>query len=467
MIDQLDVFDFFVVVFFLGLYLILPKLTAKNFAKDDYDQEYILMSRGLTLPLFVATLTSTWYGGILGVTQIAFLQGIYSFFTQGLFWYAAYFIFAIVLVKKIRQKKVLSLPELIGQKFGTQARTFSAIILFFHALPVTYSISVGVLLQLMLGIDFIWALILGVSIVALYTSMGGFRSVVLTDCLQFALMFFAVIMVVVVCITKFGGVSFLASSLPPHYFVWQGENPISKAIVWLFIACTSTFTHPVFYQRCFAAKSDSVAIGGILISMFFWFLFDMCTTLGGMYARVLLPKADSATAYLGLGMSILPHGLRGLFLSGVLATILSTLDSFLFVSGTSMSYDVAGNNKRFRGYNHQIAIVFSGLLVIFISALFEKNFEATWLFMGGAFSTSMMVPVLAGVIFKKRFSNINFFIPAMGALFSFSISTVLYKKHLLTIQPFYVAHGVAFLLFVMVLQIKTKRHTEIANLADG
>ena len=45
------------------------------------------MGRKLTLPLFIATLVATWYGGIFGVAQIAFENGIYNFVTQGFFWY--------------------------------------------------------------------------------------------------------------------------------------------------------------------------------------------------------------------------------------------------------------------------------------------------------------------------------------------------------------------------------------------
>lgn len=56
--------------------------------------DYLLMGRRLTLPLFVATLVATWYGGIFGVNEITFNYGIYNFVTQGAFWYIAYLIFA-------------------------------------------------------------------------------------------------------------------------------------------------------------------------------------------------------------------------------------------------------------------------------------------------------------------------------------------------------------------------------------
>jgi solute:Na+ symporter, SSS family len=463
--DFLTSFDLAIIAFFLMAFLLLPKLFSGQ--KDHNEtKEYMLMGRGLTLPLFVATLTSTWYGGILGVTQIAYTQGIYSFVTQGLFWYVAYFLFAIFLAKKIRRHEVMSLPELIGRQFGSKARRFCAVLLFFHALPITYAISVGLVLELTLGIDFLYAEILGVAIVSIYTALGGFRGVVITDALQCALMFVAVIMVVVAGFFQVGDLAFLKATLPAHYFSMSGDHRLSSAVIWLLIACTTTFIHPVFYQRCLAAKSDRVAVQGIFLAMGLWLLFDVCTCLGGMYARALLPKADSATAYLMLAMNILPAGLRGIFMTGVLATVLSTLDSFMLVCGTSISYDLLGK-KSLSKHAHQIAIMACGALVIAISTIFRRDFEAIWLLMGGAFSTSILVSVLAAMLSKQKFGTINFILPATGSLAAFLLSTYLTTNKTINIEPFYIAHTTGFILFTVVLYTQTQRNTKVANFADG
>ena len=464
--EYLSPIDFSLMAFFVLAYLVIPKIVEKR-AKSDAQQEYLLMGRGLTLPLFVATLVSTWYGGIFGVTQIAFENGVYSFFTQGLFWYVAYFIFAVALAKKIRQQKVLSLPEIIGRKFGPKARKLSGVILFLHALPVTYGVSVGIFLQIALGLDFVWALMLGVLIVAIYTSLGGLRGVVATDCLQFILMFVAVGMVTIALITQFGGISFLKDNLPMHYFSWRAENQFMSALIWLFISCTSTLIHPVFYQRCLAAKTDNVAIFGIFVAMFFWLIFDICTTLGGMYARVLLPEADSAKAYLLLGIQLLPEGLRGLFISGILATILSTLDSFMFVSGISISYDVFGKSRIFRVHAHKIAVLFCGLCVIALALVFGTNFEQAWLFREGSFSTALLTPVLASVLCKRRFNETIFIFSAASALLAFAVTTYWKEKAIITFEPFYAANAIALLMFFATSYIYAHREAKLAGFADG
>lgn len=455
---NLDLFDFLIVGFFLMLFIVWPHFFAKKSPNSDSD--FLLMGRTLCLPLFVATLTSTWYGGILGVTQIAFLQGIYGFFTQGLFWYFSYFAFALFLAKKVRRAQVLSLPELIGQKFGPKSRKLAAIILFFHSLPLTYAISVGLLIELTFELSFFWSIFIGVGMVAIYTGFGGFKGVVSTDCLQFVLMFVAVILVVCFCYYQHGGFDFLSLHLPKEHFLWRGEHQVSRALIWLFIACTSTFIHPAFYQRCLAAKSDNVAIFGIILAMLMWLIFDFCTSLGGMYARALFPKSDSATAYLILGTNILPHGLRGLFLVGVLATILSTLDSFMFVSGTSISYDLL--KARADQRHHKLAIFASALLVIILGNLFSKDFEANWLLIEGAFSSALFAPLLAAVLLKRKLYDAQFLWPAIGALVVFFTTTYLNFLKLSVWPAFYCAHFTAMSLLVLALKAKPHSQSDVA-----
>src|SRR5690606_2010138 len=103
--------------------------------------EILLMGRKLTLPLFVATLVATWYGGIFGVTQFAFEKGIYNFLTQGVFWYITYLIFAFFLVDRIRQYEAVTLPELVGKMYGRRSAKLSAVFNFLNVLPLAYIIS--------------------------------------------------------------------------------------------------------------------------------------------------------------------------------------------------------------------------------------------------------------------------------------------------------------------------------------
>jgi solute:Na+ symporter, SSS family len=378
----------------------------KDQSTDSY-LDLLLMGRKLTLPLFIGTLVATWYGGIFGVTRIAFEKGIYNFLTQGIFWYVAYIGFAFFIVHRIEQYKALTLPDLIKKMFGPKASFISAIFNFFNILPIAYTISLGLFLQMIFGGPLWMMMGLGVLVVIAYSMLGGFRAVVFSDLVQFFVMCFSVLFILLYSISHFGGISFLQTQLPKDHFSPTGGENVWALAVWGFIAL-STLVDPNFYQRCFAAKSPKVAKKGILISTFIWFCFDICTTFGAMYARAIIPEAPSGTAYLTYGIQVLPSGLKGFALAGILATILSTLDSYLFLAGTTLSFDLVPERFKGRPILHHIGVVFVGIISIFMALAFEGNIKSVWKTLGSYSSACLLLPVLYGYIFPNKISDKQF-----------------------------------------------------------
>lgn len=365
--------------------------------------DLLLMGRRLTLPMFIATLVATWYGGIFGVTQIAFEYGIYNFVTQGLFWYLAYIFFALYLVHKITPYHAVTLPDLVEKMFGPKSAKLAAIFNFFNVLPIAYVISLGLFLETIFNWGHNISMLIGVSAVIIYSLSGGFRAVVYSDLAQFSVMVTSVFLVALISLSTYG-LGTLTQNLPSTHFDPMGGNSLATTFVWGFIAL-STLVDPNFYQRCFAAKNEKTARNGILISTAIWFVFDICTTLGGMYAKALIPEADSNQAYMIYALQILPPGLRGLFIAGVLATILSTLDSYLFQAGTNLAYDLVP--KKFKGKIsiHHLGVIFVGLLSVFVARFFEGNIMKVWKTLGSYSAACLLLPVLMGHVFPKKISD--------------------------------------------------------------
>lgn len=369
--------------------------------------DLLLMGRRLTLPLFIATLVATWYGGIFGVTQIAFESGLYNFITQGVFWYITYLIFAFVLVQRVRSFEAVTLPDLIEKMFGSYSRVVAAVFNFLNVLPIVYAISLGLLLQALFGGPLILQVSLGVGLVVLYSMLGGFRAVVFSDLVQFFVMCLGVFLVLMFSIFSFGGWSFLQANLPASHFEVTGGHGWLTLFVWGFIAL-ATLVDPNFYQRCFAADQTRTARLGILLSTCIWIGFDICTTAGAMYARAVMPEADSSSAYLLYALQLLPEGLRGLILGGILATILSTMDSYLFIAGTSLSYDLVPKALRGRISYHYFGIIAVGVLSVFLSASFEGDIREVWKTFGSYSAACLLLPVLYAYAFPGRISDRQF-----------------------------------------------------------
>ena len=73
--------DLSLIVIYLGLLLRLAYRRGRR--EDEATREYLLAGRTLTLPAFVATLVSTWYGGVLGVGEYSYLHGLSNWIVLG------------------------------------------------------------------------------------------------------------------------------------------------------------------------------------------------------------------------------------------------------------------------------------------------------------------------------------------------------------------------------------------------
>jgi len=110
--------------------------------------------------------------------------------------------------------------------------------------------------------------------------LGGFRSDVWANVLEFILMFLGFALVLPFAYHQLGGWEYIASHVPPLHLSWHGGNTWQYILVWFFIALW-TLVDPAFHQRCYAAKDGATAQRGILVAIVFWFFFDFMTSMAG------------------------------------------------------------------------------------------------------------------------------------------------------------------------------------------
>jgi SSS family solute:Na+ symporter len=443
LIDFLDWSDWTIFALVLGATLasVLYGQSLKTRKSEDGKEtviELLLMGRKLTLPVFIATLVATWYGGIFGVTALTFEKGIYNLLTQGIFWYGTYLIFAFFLVEKIRSRNIMTIPDLAGQLFGPGAQRITAGLNFLNLLPIAYTISLGIFLQSLIGGSLFLNTVAGVVLVTLWSLWGGFRAVVFSDIVQFFFMILSVLLVVIFAWAKFGSPMHLVDKLPVNHFDWTGGESIANLFIWGFIAL-STLVDPNFYQRALAAESNKVAKKGIIISTVIWFFFDICTTLGALYARAYLPDANPQDAYLQFSIQLVPHGVRGLIIAGILAIILSTLDAYLFNAATCISYDFFRLKEKFKVIHHHLALVFVAVISIFLGLHFDGNVVQVWKTLGSFSAACLLFPLLIGQWFPGRISDKNFSFSVLLGCIGIVLWRVLNKKYSFsTLDEFYI-----------------------------
>ncbi|MEA1987422.1 MAG: hypothetical protein U9N76_08040, partial [Candidatus Marinimicrobia bacterium] len=115
---------------------------------DESAENYFLSGRRITTPIFIMTLVSTWYGGILGVGEFTYRYGISNWVVFSFPYYIFAFVFAIFLAKKIQRNRNYTIPELIEKKYGKTSSIISSFFVFILISPAPYLLIVGVIFAL-------------------------------------------------------------------------------------------------------------------------------------------------------------------------------------------------------------------------------------------------------------------------------------------------------------------------------
>ncbi|MBK7106325.1 MAG: sodium:solute symporter family protein [Ignavibacteriae bacterium] len=330
--------DIFIIISFLIGIVSIGLFSSKiNSVKNDED--YLLSGRNVGMVLFILTNVATWYGGILGVGEFSYKYGLVSWLTQGFPYYIFAIIFALTFAEKIRSAKLYTIPDKLENIYGKKVSLISAILVFILVSPAPYLLMMSQIISLIFNIDFFLALVISAVSASIYLIKGGYRSNIWADAFSFFVMFCGFIIIVFVAENNFGGITFLKENLPEQHLSLTGEASVTFISVWFLIALW-TFTDPGFHQRCYSAKSGKIAKWGILISIIFWIFFDFLTNTTGLYAKAILPNLENPVlAFPYLAQNILSSGYKGIFFAAMIATILSTLNSFIFLSATTFSVD--------------------------------------------------------------------------------------------------------------------------------
>ena len=331
--------------------------------------------------------------------SIAYSSGLVAIIIQ-LTMAIAGFLVGTFIAPRWNQAGCLTAAEYITSEFGLQTqKTYT---MLFLAVSIFTSGSflypVAKILEVASGVP------LSVSIVALgifciiYTSLGGLRGVMVTDVLQFVILFTAVVIAIPLSFGKVGGLGEFISNTPEAFFnCFSGEY--TPWFIFAFCLYNAVFIggNWSYVQRytSVSTRKDARKVGWLfgclyLISPILWMLPPM------IY-RVFNPGLvglENENAYLLMCKEALPSGLLGLMLGGMVFATASSLNGTLNISAGVFTNDIY---KRLRPSASdrslinvaRISTVFFGLLAIIIALLVKS--------MGGIVNVVISVAALTGV----------------------------------------------------------------------
>ncbi|MBW3553528.1 MAG: sodium:solute symporter family protein [Gemmatimonadetes bacterium] len=371
-------------------------------------RDWFVAGGRMTAPLLVCTLVSTYYGldVLFGGSEVGYVEGVVGWFYYLRPYYLAIIVAALLVARRLKRHDFLSLPDVAAHYYGRGTQVVVAGASFLYALPLLAVMGIGVLLDVVLGLPFAWGVVLGAAVSIVYTLMGGLIADALTDTVQFTLMCVTLGIAAILALDAHGGVDGLQRALPASYFDPRGSYP-GWILVVFGLSALSVLVEPAFYQRIFAAVSYRAVLVALGIGLALWAAFDWVVTVLGMTAAAAGIETEPRYALLTLVVEVLPPGLTGLFVAGVVATAMSTIDSYLLIAGGNLSYDLYRPLRRRRftdaeqlRHTRAMVVVAGGVSVLF--ALFFRSMVSAWIFMTTVLIAAALIPIIAALYLPVR-----------------------------------------------------------------
>ncbi len=390
--------------------------------------DFFVAGRALTTPLLISSLVSSYYGldALLGDSGDASREGAVVWFTYGRPYTLALLLTALILARRVRAGQFLSVPDVLAHHYGRPAQVAGAIASYVYALPILSIMGLAAVGQVLFGVPMWLGAVLGAGLSVAYTVMGGAWADVLTDTVQFLIMCLSLAIAVPFALSAVGGFAGIQQRMGAEFLDPLGTAPPLYTTAYALTAL-SALVEPLLYQRVFAARAPGTVTRALLWSVLMFAAYDWATTAAGMAGGALMasgvlpPDLPRDQVLLRVVTLYLPVGLSGFFLGGVLATAMSTVDSYLLIAGGNLVYDLyrpllnpRADDRTLIRYT-RASMVVSAAVCIVIGLYFQRIKEA-WNFMATVLSATLLVPMLAALLLPGRRRPLAGTLSAWGGL---------------------------------------------------
>jgi solute:Na+ symporter, SSS family len=244
---------------------------------------------------------------------------------------------------------VYTMPEFLEKRYNSSARTYFTWVSVIGYVLTKISVTLyagGVVIRAVTGWNFLTAAIVLIVVTGLYTIFGGLRAVVYTEVLQAIVLILGSATLMIIGLQHVGGFAALQAKVPAGFFsMWKPmsdpEFPwtgiiFGAPILGIWYWCTDQ--HIV--QRVLAARGISAARTGTIFAGYLKILPVFIFVLPGVVAAALFSDIQGDSAYPSLVTRLLPEGIKGLVLAGMLAALMSSLASAFNACSTLLTWDV-------------------------------------------------------------------------------------------------------------------------------
>jgi sodium/proline symporter len=258
------------------------------------------------------------------------------------------------------------------------------------------------------GLGVTESVLLGAAIVLLYSILGGFWAVSVTDMLQGALMAVVAVALPLAALVAAGGFGGIAQALretaPAGYLDITGGHAgfvFIGFVLGVWGVGVGAMGQPQLISRLMAVRDEAARMRGFTIAIIWAVAVFTGMTVLALAGRALVGGgADGEALFYTLAAELLPPVLAGLVIAAVLSAVMSTVDSILLSASAAVSHDMR-ITRRFRGrevlVSRLVMAAIAGIAVWMTLSLPATIFARVlfaWSALGAAFGPIIVVRVL-------------------------------------------------------------------------
>lgn len=413
--SQLQIIDLVIIAAYLISMIVIGFVCVKR-VKNTGD--YYVAGRSFGPLVLMATVCATIIGGsgLMGRAGVAYSSGFKAIMTAvpyllGMLLFSGY---SGRISDVGMQHNISSIPELFERRFGKTAKIIMGALIAFTmmgtvASQVTATATIINMLGSEIGISYEAGALIATVVFMVYTASAGLFGVVYTDVLQFyMLLIFVYMLIPSASLFHVGGFNNFLENLSPELFKPYVDGAILGDIVTYLVF---TMAGAEMWQRAFAAKDRGSARKGMFLGTVVYGFTIILVYFMGVVAHQVVP-ADVIAGYgstdsvvPALAIAVLPAGLTGLALAGILSVIMSTADSYLLVSVQACVSDIGKTLKPDMTEKTEMVLsrVFAIVLPIcaLIIALYIKNAYDILMFSWSFYAAAAGLPAFAALFWKK------------------------------------------------------------------
>lgn len=255
----------------------------------------------------------------------------------------------IILVAKLVAPRIKSFPgavsvgDIMEPVYGRRARILTGIfsVLICAGILGAQIGALGAIFNVFLGVPPLWGILVGCAVVFFYSTAGGMAAVVKTDIMQFFLLIVGIPLVFLLGVHHAGGWGSFVAAVPSGHWRVVGEAMPLTAFVSLFLVFVFGETLvPPYVQRLLIGRNAKETAKGNFWSGVVSVPFFLVTGGIGLVALQINPAMASNLALPETVKAVVPLGLSGLIIAGVISIVMSSADSFLNASSVALVQDV-------------------------------------------------------------------------------------------------------------------------------